>query len=87
MKQTILDRDQTIAQLREDMTESQHQYTACYDEVCIETKAHRGRGLTDWGGNWNETDDIGQRSDHCTAERSYDKSHNINTQHVMMRYI
>ena len=36
MKQTILDRDQTIAQLREDMTESQHQYTACYDEVCMD---------------------------------------------------
>ena len=35
MKQTILDRDQTIAQLIEDMTESQHQYTACYDEVCV----------------------------------------------------
>ena len=33
MKQTVLDRDQMIAQLREDMSESQQQYTACYDEV------------------------------------------------------
>ena len=48
MKQTILDRDQTIAQLREDMTESQHQYTACYDEVCVATTAPGGGG-TAWG--------------------------------------
>ena len=35
LKQGILDRDQTVTQLRQDMIESQHQYTACYDEVYI----------------------------------------------------